>query len=191
MSIFSDLLENCIEVFMDDFTVYGQTFDSCLDNLEKVLQRCVDKSLVLNYEKCHFMVREGIVLGHVISGRGIEVDKAKIEIIAKLPYPTNIKQLRGFLGHAGFYRRFVKDFAKIAQPMTKLLQNEVEWNFDEDCKEAFQILKNNLISAPIIQPPDWGMPFEVMCDASGYAIGQFLGRSGEMRVTSSIMPQRH
>lgn len=176
MSIFSDLLEECIEVFMDDFTVYGKSFEACLVNLEKVMKRCVEKSLVLNYEKCHFMVKEGIVLGHVISERGIEVDKAKIDIIAKLPYPTSVKQLRGFLGHAGFYRRFVKDFAKMAQPMTRLLQNEVPWDFNDECKEAFHMLKENLVTAPIIQPPDWGMPFELMCDASGYAVGAVLGQ---------------
>ncbi|XP_057803350.1 uncharacterized protein LOC131018652 [Salvia miltiorrhiza] len=86
---------------MDDFTVYGNSFDICLKHLELVLKRCVEKSLVLNYEKCHFMVREGIVLGHVISERGIEVDKAKVDSIAKLPYPTTVKHIRAFLGHAG------------------------------------------------------------------------------------------
>lgn len=115
-------------------------------------------------------------MGHVISARGIEVDKAKVDIIAKLPYPTNVKQMRGFLGHAGFYRRFMKDFAKIAQPMTKLLQNEVEWNFNDECNEVFHILKEALVTAPVIQPPDWGIPFEIMCDASGYAVGAVLGQ---------------
>jgi hypothetical protein len=87
MSIFLDMIEEIMEVFMDDFSVYGKTFDQCLENLDKVLQRCQEKDLVLNWEKCHFMVREGIVLGHLVSERGIEVDKAKIEVIEQLPPP--------------------------------------------------------------------------------------------------------
>ena len=103
MSIFSDLIEDCIEIFMDDFTVYGDSFDSCLRHLDMVLGRCQAKSLVLNFEKCHFMVTEGIVLGHVVSEKGIQVDQAKVDVISKLPFPTDQKGIRGFLGHAGFY----------------------------------------------------------------------------------------
>ena len=99
-------------VFMDDFLVYGKTFDHCLENLYKVLQRCKEKDLILNWEKCHFMVHEGIILGHLVSKRGIEVDKAKIKVIEQLPPPINIKGIHNFLGHVGFYRRFTKDFHK-------------------------------------------------------------------------------
>ncbi|RDX93593.1 Retrovirus-related Pol polyprotein from transposon 17.6, partial [Mucuna pruriens] len=99
-SIFSDLLQEWIEVFMDDFTVYADSFDACLGNLSKVLQRCIDTNLVLNFEKCHFMVTKGIVLGHLVSDRGIEVDKAKIDIITSLPNPTSVWEVRSFLGHA-------------------------------------------------------------------------------------------
>ncbi|KAL1564620.1 hypothetical protein AAHA92_06939 [Salvia divinorum] len=141
MSIFSDLLEDYIEIFMDDFTVYGDSFEACLHHLDKVLERCRAKNLVLNFEKCHFMVTEGIVLGHIVSEKGIQVDPAKVDVIAKLPYPTNQKEVRHFLGHAGFYRRFIKDFAKIAQPLTWLLQNEVDFDFNQSCKNAFQLLK--------------------------------------------------
>ncbi|RVW58821.1 putative mitochondrial protein [Vitis vinifera] len=102
---FSDMVERIMEVFMDDITVYGGTFEECLVNLEAVLHRCIEKDLVLNWEKCHFMVRQGIVLGHIISEKGIEVDKAKVELIVKLPSPTTVKGVRQFLGHAGFYRR--------------------------------------------------------------------------------------
>jgi hypothetical protein len=107
MAIFSDLVEKVIEVFMDDFSIYGKTFEDCLENLDKVLRRCQEADLVLNWKKCHFMVREGIVLGHKISEKGIKVDKAKIEIIEQLPPPTNVKGIHSFLGHAGFYRRFI------------------------------------------------------------------------------------
>ncbi|RVW99000.1 Retrovirus-related Pol polyprotein from transposon 297 [Vitis vinifera] len=105
LSIFSDMVERIMEVFMDDITVYGTSFEDCLSHLEDVLKRCIEKDLVLNWEKCHFMVNQGIVLGHVISKKGIEVDRAKVELIVKLPPPTNVKGIRQFLGHAGFYRR--------------------------------------------------------------------------------------
>ena len=104
MAIFSDMVEKCIEVFMDDFSIFGSSFECYLSNLERVLKRCEDTNLVLNWEKCHFMVQEGIVLGHKISVKGIKVDKAKIDVIEKLPSPVNVKGVRSFLGHAGFYR---------------------------------------------------------------------------------------
>ena len=122
------------------------------------------------------MVNEGIVLGHKISDRGIEVDKAKVDAIENMSCPKDIKGIRSFLGHAGFYRRFVKDFSKISRPLINLLQKYVPFVFDDDCVEAFEILKKALISAPIVQPPDWNLPFEIMCDASDYAIGAVLGQ---------------
>ncbi|KAL0324590.1 UNVERIFIED_CONTAM: Retrovirus-related Pol polyprotein from transposon opus [Sesamum calycinum] len=122
---------------------------------------------------------QGIVLGHVISSRGIEVDKAKVDLIVNLPYPTSVREIRSFLGHAGFYRRFIKDFAKIAQPLSRLLQKDANFVFGGDCQEAFDELKRALTSAPIIQPPDWSTPFEIMCDASNYAVGAVLGQKFE------------
>ncbi|XP_020203761.1 uncharacterized protein LOC109789258 [Cajanus cajan] len=179
LAIFSDLVEKCIEVFMDDFSVFGSSFDTCLDNLDTVLKRCVETNLVLNWEKCHFMVTEGIVLGHKISCRGIEVDKAKIEVIEKLPPPVNVKGIKSFLGHAGFYRRFIKDFSKIAKPLSNLLNKDTPFKFDSNCLSAFETLKNKLISAPVITAPNWQFGFELMCDASDYAIGAVLGQRKE------------
>ncbi|GJS25439.1 reverse transcriptase domain-containing protein [Tanacetum coccineum] len=124
-----------MEVFMDDFSVFGNSFENCLSRVDKMLQRCEDTNLCLNWEKSHFMVKEGIVLGHKISKKGIEVDKAKIDVIAKLPHPTTVKGVRSFLGHA-----------------------------------AFQTLKKKLTEAPILIAPDWDLPFELMCDASDFAI---------------------
>ncbi|CAN6691830.1 unnamed protein product [Malus baccata var. baccata] len=176
VSIFSDYVERIIEIFMDDFSVFGSSFDNCLDNLTLILKRCVETNLVLNWEKCHFMVKQGIVLGHIISEKGIEVDKSKIDLVRYLPSPTSVREVRSFLGHAGFYRRFIKDFSKIAQPLCRLLQKEVSFEFNEACEQAFNHLKDLLISAPIIIPPDWSIPFELMCDASDYAIGAVLGQ---------------
>ncbi|XP_013633189.1 PREDICTED: uncharacterized mitochondrial protein AtMg00860-like [Brassica oleracea var. oleracea] len=105
-----------------------------------------------------------------ISERGVEVDKAKIEVMNGLSPPKTVKDIRSFLGHAGFYRRFIQDFSMIARPMTKLLFKEAAFNFDWKCLEAFKKLKDKLVSAPIVQPPDWDLPFEIMCDASDYAV---------------------
>ncbi|GKB51114.1 putative reverse transcriptase domain-containing protein [Tanacetum coccineum] len=146
------------------------------NNLDKMLQRCKDAHLVLNWEKCHFMVKEGIVLGHKVSSAGLEVDKAKIDVISKLPPPTNIKSIRSFLGHAGFYRRFIKDFSKIARPLTKLLEKDTPFEFDDECQRAFESLKEKLTCAPVIVSPNWNLPFELMCDASDFAIGAVLGQ---------------
>ncbi|RDX94803.1 Retrovirus-related Pol polyprotein from transposon 17.6, partial [Mucuna pruriens] len=118
-SIFSDLLQDCMEVFMDNFTVYADSFDACLENLSK-----------------------GIVLGHLVSNKGIEVDKSKIDIITSLRKPTYVWEFHSFLGQAGFYRRFIKNFNKIALPLSKMLQKDMEFNFDQPCIEAFQELKN-------------------------------------------------
>jgi len=176
ISIFSDMVEHFLEIFMDDFSVFGSTFEECLHHLTLVLVRCKEKNLVLNWEKCHFMVKQGIVLGHVISHRGIEVDKAKVDLISNLPPPRTVKEVRSFLGHAGFSRRFIQNFSKIARPLCKLLVKEAPFIFDEDCKKAFGALKKILTSTPIIRGPSWGTPFEIMCDASDYAVGAVLGQ---------------
>jgi len=153
ISIFSNLVEQCMEIFMDNFSVFGSSFDECLSNLSKVLKRCKAKHLTLNWEKCHFMVKKEIVLGHIIFKDGIEVDKAKTDLIVNLPPPTCVKDVRSFLGHAGFYRRFIKDFSKIAKPLTNLLVKDVPFYFSEECHMAFSKLKKASTSDPILLPP--------------------------------------
>ncbi|GKB21229.1 reverse transcriptase domain-containing protein [Tanacetum coccineum] len=159
MAIFHDMIEKTMEVFMDDFSVFGDSFDSCLSNLEKMLKR------------------EGIVLGHKISKSGIEVDRAKVDVIAKLPHPTTVKGVRSFLGHAGFYRRFIQDFSKIARPMTHLLEKETPFVFSKDCIDAFQTLKKKAyLKHQCLVCPDWNYTSNCMCDASDFAIGAVLGQ---------------
>ncbi|RVW80990.1 Transposon Ty3-I Gag-Pol polyprotein [Vitis vinifera] len=179
LSIFSDMVERIMEVFMDDITVYGTSFEDCLSHLEDVLKRCIEKDLVLNWEKCHVMVNQGIVLGHVISKKGIEVDRAKVELIVKLPPPTNVKGIRQFLGHVGFYRRFIKDFSKIAKPLCELLVKDAKFEWDDKCQRSFELLKQFLTSTPIVRAPNWELPFEVMSDSSDYANGAVLGQREE------------
>nr|GEY24862.1 hypothetical protein [Tanacetum cinerariifolium] len=141
LAIFHDMVEKTMKVFMDDFSVFGNSFENCLSRLDKMLQRCEDTNLSLNWEKSHFMVKEGIVLGHKISKNGIEVGKAK-----------------------------VNDFSKISRPMTHLLEKNTPFIFSEDCIKAFQTLNKKLTEAPILIAPNWDLPFELMCDASDFAI---------------------
>ncbi|XLT87226.1 hypothetical protein HN873_008979 [Arachis hypogaea] len=176
MSLFSDLTEDCMEIFMDDFSVYGDSFTLCLDGLSRVLDRCINTNLVLNFEKCHFIVKQGIVLGHVVSNTGISVNPAKVNVISSLSYPSSVREVCSFLGHAGFYRRFIKDFSKVALPLSRLLQKDIEFEFSEDCKQAFDKLKTALTQAPIVRGPDWSQPFEIMCDASNHAVGAALAQ---------------
>ncbi|KAM2783807.1 hypothetical protein COP1_013251 [Malus domestica] len=151
---------------------------------------CIDyRKLNATTRKDHFplpfidqmLERQGIVLGHIVSARGIEVDKSKIDLVRYLPSPTSVREVRSFLGHAGFYRRFIKDFSKISNPLCRLVQKDVAFDFNKECEKAFNHLKDMLTSAPIIVPPDWSLPFELMCDASDYALGAVLGQRKDKR----------
>ena len=126
---------------------------------------------MVSWEKSHFMVQEGIVLGHQVSKHGLEVDKTKVEVIKRLPPPNDLKKLRGFLGHAGFYRRFIKDFARIAKPLTNLLSKDADFVISDDA----------LPKAPVLQAPNWSLPFELLCDASDFVVGVVLGQRIEKK----------
>ena len=122
---FSEMIEKIMEIFMDDISIYGDSYVRCLENLRRYLRRCEEKNLILNWEKFHFMVAQGIVLGHVVSKEGIEIDKAKVELISNLPTPNCVKDIRSFLNHVWFYRRFIKNFNAIACPLCSLLAKDV------------------------------------------------------------------
>jgi len=124
MNIFSDFVTKIMEVFMDDFTVHDNSFDECLYHQTLVLKRCIETNLVLKFKTCHFMVEQGVVLGHVVSSKGLEVDKAKVEIIQSLPCPKCVKEVRSFLDHVGFYRRSIRDFSKIVSSLCALLAKD-------------------------------------------------------------------
>nr|GFB89090.1 reverse transcriptase domain-containing protein [Tanacetum cinerariifolium] len=162
MAIFHDMIEKTMEVFMNNFFVFRNSFSTCLTNMKNMLKRCEDTKLSLNWEKSHFMVKECIVLGHKISKKGIEVDKATIEVISKLPHPTTVKGIHSFLRHAGFYRRFMKDFSKISRPMAHLLEKNSPFIFSNECIHAFRTLKDKLTEAPILIAPNWDQPFELI-----------------------------
>nr|GEU77557.1 DNA-directed DNA polymerase [Tanacetum cinerariifolium] len=173
MAIFHNMIEKTIEVFMDELLVFRDSFSSCLSHLDTMLQMCEDTNLFLSREKCHFMVEEGIVLGRKIFINGIEVDRSKVDVIVKLPYPTTVKGVRSFIGHAGFYRRFIQDFSKIARHMTHLLEKETLFVFSKDCIDAFETFIKKLTEVLILVVPDWNLPFELMYFANFYA-GNFI-----------------
>ena len=154
MRIFNDMIEHILEIFMDDLYVFGDSYEGCLENLRRVLERCQEKNLVLNWEKCHFMVTQGIVLGHIVSREGIEVDKAKVELISNLPTLNCLKDIRSFLGYAGFYRRFIKDFSAIARSLYNLLAKDITFEWSQACEAAFDKLKTMLVSPPIMGSPN-------------------------------------
>ena len=181
MGIFSDMIEHILDIFTDDFSVFGDSYEGCLENLRRVLERCQEKNLVLNWEKCHFMVTQGIVLGHIVSKEGMEVDEAKVELISNLPTPKCVKDIRSFLGHAGFYKRFIRDFSATACPLCNLLAKDIPFAWSQAYERAFDKLKTILVSPPIMRSPNWELPFEIMCDASDYAIGAVLGQNEDKK----------
>ncbi|GKD23491.1 reverse transcriptase domain-containing protein [Tanacetum coccineum] len=148
----------------------------CLEVFLALLKTRLTSDLIALTEKCHFMVKEGIVLGHKVSEASLKVDKAKINVISKHPPPTNVKGIRCFLGHAGFYRRFIKDFLKIARPLTKMLEKDTPFECNDECHNAFDSLKEKLTCNPVIVSPNWNLPFELMCDASEFEVGAVLGQ---------------
>jgi len=176
LGIFSDLIHDCVEVYMDDFTVYGDSSNEALENLEKVLIRCEEKNLSLSHEKCFMMFNEGIFLGHHISGDGIKVDSSKVEVISKLSMPNCQQDVRSFLSFTGYYRRFIENFTKIASPLFKFLSKDCEFNWDSECQVAFETLKKRISEAPILKGPNWKLPFHISTDASDSALGAVLGQ---------------
>lgn len=133
LRIFLDLIHACVEVFMDDFSVYGDTFNKAMNNLEKVLIKFQETNLALSHEKCRMLFTKGVVLGHIISQDGVEIDPTKLEVIINLPIPKTPKEVRIFLGHVGYYRQFIENSTNIATPLFKLLTKDVEFKWDDHC----------------------------------------------------------
>lgn len=170
LGIFSDILHDCIEVYMDDFIVMGGTFEEALHNLRIVLQRCRETNLSLSNEKCFMIMTEGIVLGHHVYVAGIKVDLAKIEVIGKFPPPMSLKGLLSFLQHEGYYRGLVENFTKVASPLFILLTEEFEFHWSDEFQAAFDRLKEKLSRTPILRGPNWKFPFHISTDTSDLTI---------------------
>eukprot|EP00253_Pinus_taeda_P031367 PITA_31367 len=173
LSIFVDLIKEGLEVYMDEFTPYGDEFDPALDTLEKVLQCCISTRLCLSREKCYMMMTEGLILGHYISAASIQVDPAKIQKILLIPTPTTQTEVRNFLGFSGYYRRFIEHFSHIVAPLYALTGN-VDFLWTEKCERAFQDPKKLVSTGPVLREPNWDFPFQISSDASDTTIGAVL-----------------
>merc|ERR1711911_534299 len=172
--VFKGLLGKIIHVYMDDFVVTGNTFQEHLSNIRLVLERLRDANLKLKLSKCFFLKKQCNFLGHTLSADGVKVNEDKIKSINNFQHPTNVKSVRSFLGLAGFYRKFIKNFATIASPITDLLKEKTEFIWGPEQENAFQILKTRLTQAPILTFPNFNLPFYLYTDASGVGIGSAL-----------------
>jgi hypothetical protein len=168
------LLDKCVVVFLDDILVYSRNADEHKEHLVQVLELLRKHKLYAKRSKCEFGVNQVEFLGHVVSGYGIHTCADKVEAIRNWPEPRTVKDVRSFLGLAGYYRRFVRDYAKIARPLSNLSKAEVPFDMDGAPREAFEELKRRLIEAPVLRPADPDLPFIVTTDASGYAVGAVL-----------------
>eukprot|EP00253_Pinus_taeda_P018631 PITA_18631 len=167
---------------MDDFTPYGSSFQEALSNLGKVLSKCIEMNLSLSPEKCEFLMTEGTVLGHTISHQGLQVDSNKVDVMKRVPPPQKVRDVRSFLGLAGYYCRFIKEFSKLASPLFGLLAKYVEFNWSDDYQKALNELKDKLVSAQILRGPNWALPFHIHTDASNKAIGAALGQQFDLTI---------
>jgi hypothetical protein len=161
---------------MDDFTPYGDSFEEALENLEKVLKICKQFHVSLSMEKCHMIMEEGVVLGHLISTSGIRVDPSKVEVILHFPTPKTPTQVRSFIGYAGYYRRFIEFFSKITCPLFQLITKDTEFMWTDECETAFGQIKELVSKASILRGPDWKLVFHILADASHMEVGVVLGQ---------------
>jgi len=161
IGIFSIMLNDSMEIFIDDFTPYGVNFEDALQNLEKILKRCVQAHLSFSTKKCHMMMNKGILLGHFISSQGIQVDPSKVRVVQALPIPRTQTDVIRFLGHAGYYRRFIKKFSKITSTLFVLLMKNVELKWIDLCQKSFDELKHQLFIAPILRGSNWELPSHI------------------------------
>src|ERR1700686_4656636 len=173
-SVFSKYLDEFVIIFLDDILVYSKSFDEHLKHLECVLQTLRQHKLYAKSSKCEFSKNELSFLGHVINSDGIKMEPSKVDAVSKWPQPKNVHDIRSFLGLAGYYRRFVKDFSKIASPLTELLHKSKKFQWTDEQEQAFQTLKVAVSSAPVLIVPDPKLAYTVLTDASGYAIGAAL-----------------
>ena len=179
---FREFLRQFLEVFLDDLCVHS-SWKEHLECLQKVFMKCRYYRISLNPHKCQFWVKHGVILGHIVSRNGISTDEGKVKLILELPPPTNFKGVQRFMGHVGYYRRFILFYAQIARPLYKLL---IEFKWTDECQESYERLKQALASAPILKSPNWEIIFHVHIDASNFAIGCVLAQPGEHKLDYPI-----
>jgi hypothetical protein len=174
-SVFMQELDKFVVVYIDDILIYSKNSEDHAQHLHVILQRLRDHCLYAKFSKCEFWLNTVKFLGHTISGDGISVDPSKVQEVMDWQPPTSsVHQIRSFLGLAGYYRRFIPDFSRIAKPMTELLKKGVKFSWDQKCETAFHTLRDRLTTAPILAQLDVSKPFDIYCDASGTGLGCVL-----------------
>ena len=168
-----------VEIYIDDITIHSTTFEDHLNHIRIVFQRLKDANLKLNPGKCDWFADKIKLLGHVVGGGELQMDKSKVEAVKQIEYCRNVKEVQRFLGLCGYYRKFIKDFAKISRPLSNLTRKDIEFQFNDACKEAFDTLKTKMIEEPILQQPKQDREYLLFTDASGYAIGAILAQRDE------------
>ena len=189
--IFQPYLDQFVVVFMDDILIYSQSEWDHEYHLRIVLQLLRDHQLYAKFSKCEFCLTEVRFLGHVVSASEVSVDSEKVEAVMSWERPKSVFEIRSFLGLAGYYKRFIEDFSRIAAPMTRLTRKKVKFDWDNRCEEAFQELKRRLTSAPILIVPGWGQGYTVYCDASRARLGCVLMQFGRVVVYGSRQLKNH
>ncbi|WVZ88363.1 hypothetical protein U9M48_034893 [Paspalum notatum var. saurae] len=195
--IFMDGLDKYVIVFIDDILVYSKTIEEHEEHLRKVLEKLRSHQLYAKFSKCEFWLERISYLGHIITAEGVTVDPEKVEAVMEWPQPTNVSEVRSFIGLAGFYRRFIGGFAKIAKPMTALQKKDARFEWTEACEKSFQELKAKLTSAPVLVLPDIHRDFVIYCDASRQGLGCVLMQDDKViayasrnsRIMSKITPR--
>ncbi|WVZ52113.1 hypothetical protein U9M48_003203 [Paspalum notatum var. saurae] len=190
-SVFMNELDKFVVVFIDDILVYSKNEKEHEEHLRIVLSRLREHKLYAKFSKCAFWLKEVAFLGHILSAKGVAVDPSKVEDVLNWKQPQTVTEIRSFLGLAGYYRRFIKDFSKIAKPMTALTQKNAKFAWSPKCEEAFGTLKKLLTSAPVLAQPDITKPFDVYCDASGSGLGCVLMQEGRVIAYASCQLRKH
>ncbi|WVZ70797.1 hypothetical protein U9M48_019434 [Paspalum notatum var. saurae] len=190
-SVFMNELDKFVVVFIDDILVYSKNEKEHEEHLQIVLSRLREHKLYAKFSKCAFWLKEVAFLGHILSAKGVAVDPSKVEDVLNWKQPQTVTEIRSFLGLAGYYRRFIKDFSKIAKPMTALTQKNAKFAWSPKCEEAFGTLKKLLTTAPVLAQPDITKPFDVYCDASGSGLGCVLMQEGRVIAYASCQLRKH
>jgi hypothetical protein len=178
--VFMEELDKFVVVFIDDILIYSETAEEHAERLRIVLERLRQNQLYAKFSKCEFWLEKVAFLGHVLTAEGVAVDPEKIEAVLEWQQPKSVTDIRSFLGLAGYYRRFIENFSKIAKPMTELLKNNVPFVWSPKCEASFQELKSLLTTTPVLTLPDIRKDFVVYCDASRPGLGCVLMQDGKV-----------
>jgi hypothetical protein len=189
--VFMEYLDKFVVVFIDDILIFSKMEEEHDKHLRLVLEKLRSNQFYAKFSKCEFWLTEVAFLGHVISAGGVSVDQSKVKDVLNWMPPTNVSEIRSFLGLAGYYRRFIQDFSKIVKPMTKLLKKNKNFEWTKECRASFQELKKRLTSAPVLVLPDLTKKFDIYCDASRQGLGCVLMQEGQVVSYASQQLRKH